>query len=128
MRKPNVENKYNLTMKDVNNLVSFDRSKITSPLFTRNRLTNTWDITGSTTKKNSDVTSLACNEFLIRVDYDGSIRVMCSTYGGMANYNFNEFFKENEIENELDLEIQEKLLETINMLLDEGILFRGDLA
>lgn len=125
MRKSIVENKYNLTMNDVNNLVPFDRSKITAPLFKSNPLTNTWDIKGNTSKKNDDITLLAFNEFLIRVFYNGPIRVICSTYGGMANYNFTEFFKESEIENELDLEIQEKLLETINMLMDEGILVRG---
>jgi hypothetical protein len=40
----------------------------------------------------------------------------------MCNYKFKNFFDYNEIENELDLEIQEKLLTKINYLIDEKIL------
>ena len=40
----------------------------------------------------------------------------------MCNYNFNKFFDYYEIENEVDLELQEKLLERINWLIDEGII------
>lgn len=40
----------------------------------------------------------------------------------MATYKFEQFFNYKEIEAELDLEIQEKLLAKINELIDSGIL------
>lgn len=40
----------------------------------------------------------------------------------MCNYNFKQFFDYSEIENEVDLELQEKLLERINWLIDEGVI------
>ena len=46
----------------------------------------------------------------------------CSAYGGMCGYNFKTFFNPKEIECEIDLEIQEKLLSRINWLIDEGII------
>ena len=54
--------------------------------------------------------------------YAGKIRLDCSTYGDMWSYNFKTFFNSKEIENELDLEIQEKLLSRINWLIDEKII------
>lgn len=42
----------------------------------------------------------------------------------MCNYKFNNFFDYREIEHEQDLEIQEKLLEKINYLIDKGILIK----
>lgn len=47
MRKPKVENKYNLKPGDIPNLVILDRSKIRSPLFWRNDVINAWCISGS---------------------------------------------------------------------------------
>ena len=38
MRKPKVKNKYNLTMKKINNLKIGDESKICEPLFWRNNI------------------------------------------------------------------------------------------
>ncbi len=40
----------------------------------------------------------------------------------MCSYNFEKFFDYAEIENEVDLELQEKLLERINWLINEGII------
>ena len=53
--------------------------------------------------------------------YKGKTRLKCSSYGGMCHYSFKEFFNPNEIENEYDLQLQEKLLERINQLLDDKI-------
>lgn len=44
----------------------------------------------------------------------------------MCGYNFKKFYDEKEIENEIDLQTQEKLLDTINHLIDEGILVMED--
>ena len=38
------------------------------------------------------------------------------------NPNFDSFFDYNDIDNEFDLELQEKLLDRINWLIDEGII------
>lgn len=40
----------------------------------------------------------------------------------MCNYKFNTFFNPKDIDCEIDLEIQEKLLSRINWLIDEGII------
>ena len=54
--------------------------------------------------------------------YAGKIQLSCSAYGGMCNYNFKKFFDPKEIDCEIDLEIQEKLLKRINWLIDERII------
>ena len=54
--------------------------------------------------------------------YAGKIRLSCSTMEDMCNYNFKKFFDYTEIDNEVDLELQEKLLERINWLIDEKII------
>ena len=53
--------------------------------------------------------------------YAGKIQLKCYAYGGMCSYNFKKFFDPKEIDCEIDLEIQEKLLKRINWLIDEGI-------
>ena len=40
----------------------------------------------------------------------------------MGKYEFCDFYNYREIENKRDLQTQEKLLEVLNMLIDEGIL------
>ena len=40
----------------------------------------------------------------------------------MCGYNFTRFFDPRDIENEHDLEVQERLLAKINELIDNGIL------
>ncbi|MDM0660059.1 hypothetical protein QTH47_13115 [Clostridium perfringens] len=51
-------------------------------------------------------------------------RVKVDSHGGMCSYNFKNFFDYKEIECDMDLEIQEKLLETVNQLIDIGILVK----
>ena len=46
----------------------------------------------------------------------------CCAFGGMCHYNFKSFFNPEEIDCEIDLEIQEKLLARINWLIDERII------
>ncbi|HHU55930.1 MAG TPA: hypothetical protein GXZ48_04490 [Acholeplasmataceae bacterium] len=120
MRKPTVQNKYNLTVADIRKLKVRDRSKIKEPLFWRNNVISAWCIL----KKYID------NEFWLRIydedakAYGGKIRVSFDVLDGMYTYRFNQFFKEKDIENEMDLKIQELALETINQLIDEGILIK----
>lgn len=125
MRQPKVENKYNLKPRDIPNLIILDRSKIKSPLFWRNNVINAWCISGSI-GTDADRRYGNDNEYWIGI-YDKPYRKKlihfhCNCWGGMGRYTFNEFFNMEEIENERDLETQEKLLEIINRLIDEKIL------
>ena len=132
MRKPRVKNNYNLDMKKVKKLRVGDRTKIGQPLFWRNNVIDAWCILGTTAKNSKDEAFGTCDEFWIGVydedakSYAGKVKVTFSSYGGMCGYNFDNFFDYSEIENEMDLEIQEKFIETINKLLDEQILVVGE--
>lgn len=127
MRKPNVENKYNLTFSDIRKLIIKDRTQIHEPLFWRNDVVHAWCISENTIKNANDKRYGTYNDYWIGIyDEDAKIKnkvkVYCSAYGGMCHYRFNHFFDKKEIESEIDLEIQEKLLAKINELLDKGIL------
>ncbi|MCK2000538.1 hypothetical protein MZM54_03905 [[Brevibacterium] frigoritolerans] len=128
MRKPKVKNRYNLKFNDLTKLKIVDRNQISEPLFWRNNVVNAWCISETTSKNNKDREYGTYNEYWIGI-YDedakscrGKIKVNCSAFGGMAHYKFKEFFNTNEMENEIDLEIQEKLLNKINELIDKQIL------
>lgn len=127
MRKPRVKNKYKLTFSDIKKLKIKDRSKLQEPLFWRNQVISAWCISETTTKNSKDSIYGTYNDYWIGIFDEESKRkkkidVMCDAYGGMATYKFKKFFDYSEIENEIDLEIQEKLLAKINFLIDEGIL------
>lgn len=121
MRKPTVENKYNLTIADVKKLKIGDRSKIKAPLFWRNNVISAWCIV--------ECVGLSEDaEYWVGI-YDedapahkGKFRFYFCTYEGMCSYEFKKFFDFSEIENKYDLEIQEKFLSKINYLIGEGIL------
>lgn len=125
MRQPKVENKYNLKPSDIPNLIILDRSRICKPLFWRNNVINAWCISGSV-GTDADRRYAADNEYWIGIYdkpyYRKMIHYHCYCWGGMGSYKFKEFFNMKEIENERDLQTQEKLLEIINKLIDEGIL------
>lgn len=127
MRKPQVDNKYNLTMAKIRCLKIADRSKVCKPLFWRNDVIGAWCICGSS-GNDMNRRFATNNEFWIGIydlnakAYAGKFRVSLSSYGGMCGYEFNKFFDEKDIDNEQDLEIQEKFLSKINELIDCGIL------
>ena len=127
MRKPRIKNKYKLTMKDVRRLKIGDRSKIKEPLFWRNNVIHAWCISETTIRNKKDDIYGTYNEYWLGIfDEDCSrkikFRVSLDSHGGMCNYRFDKFFDYKDIENEMDLEIQEKLLKKINELIDMGIL------
>lgn len=127
MRNPRIKNKYNLTMKDVRNLKINDRTQLKEPLFWRNHVVKAWCISKTTIKNQYDDIYGTYNDFWLGIfdedcDRKVKLRVNVSTHGGMCRYNFKKFFDYKEIEHEIDLEIQEKLLETVNQLIDMGIL------
>lgn len=122
MRKPRIENKYNLTPPGINNLVVLDRSKVCAPLFWRNNVIGAWCITRTTGSKSDFEFGCESDFWLGIYDEKDEIKSNFSSFGGMCNYNPSKFYDEKEIENKNDLEIQEKALEVVNRLIDEGIL------
>lgn len=124
MRKPKVKNKYNLTIKKIKRLKVADRSQVHDPLFWRNNIIGAWCISESVGNE------FMCdeNEYWIGIydwnapAYAGKFRISFSTYGGMCGYEFDKFFDEKDIDNEKDLEIQERFLAKINELIDCGVL------
>lgn len=127
MRKPQVDNKYNLTMAKIRRLKIADRSKVCEPLFWRNDVIEAWCICGSS-GNDMDRRFATNNEFWIGIyddnakTYAGKFRVHLTSYGGMCSYKFNQFFREKDIQCDNDLRIQEKFLGKINELIDLGIL------
>lgn len=125
MRNPKVENKYNLKSADVGRMIVVDRSKLCEPIFWRNTVINAWCISGSV-GTDADRQFGTDNEYWIGIYdkpyYRKDVRLSVTCWGGMGKYEFQEFFNMEEIENERDLETQEKVLEVLNMLLDNGIL------
>lgn len=125
MRKPKVENKYNLKPKDIEKAIVLDYERLKQPPFWRNDVVKAWYLTDGSGKgyygnwmdsywigfydKNANA-------------YAGKIRLTCSAMEDMCHYNFEKFFDYSEIEHEVDLELQEKLLDRINWLIDERII------
>ena len=125
MRKPKVENKYNLKPKDIERAIILDYEKLKQPPFWRNNIVQAWCLSGGSGRgyygSHMDSYWIGFYDNNAKA-YSGKIRLSCSAYEDMCNYNFKKFFDYNEIENEVDLELQEKLLSRINWLIDEGII------
>lgn len=125
MRDPKVPNKYGLTWKTIKKLEVGDESKICESLFWRNNVVNAWCISRSI-GTNVDRRFCTDNEIWIGIYdkpyYRRRVHVHVNCWGGMGKYEFCDFYNYKEIENERDLQTQEKLLEVLNMLIDEGIL------
>lgn len=125
MRKPRVENKYNLKPKDIEKATIIDYDKLTQEPFWRNNVINAWCLSGGSGKGfyggyiDSYWIGFYDND---AKSYAGKIMLKCYAMEEMCNYNFKSFFNEKEIENKWDLELQEKLLEVINWLIDERII------
>lgn len=125
MRKPRVKNKYNLKPKDIQRAVILDYERLHKPPFWRNNVVQAWclaDGTGYGYYGNwMDSYWIGFYDQDAKA-YAGKIRLSCSAMEDMCSYNFEKFFDPKEIEYEVDLELQEKLLERINWLIDEGII------
>lgn len=126
MRKPRVENKYNLKPKDIEKMRIVKPEALKQEPFWRNNVVQAYCLSGGSGK---GLYGWIDSYWIGFYDdnaksYAGKIRLSCSSYEDMCSYNFKNFFDCDEIENEVDLELQEKLLEQINWLLDEGILER----
>ena len=127
MRKPMVENKYNLTISKLKKYKVADRKLVCEPLFWRNNIIQAWCITDSAGTK-ADRHFGTDNGFWIGIydedakAYAGKFRFYFTSYGGMCGYVFDKFFDPKDIECENDMKIQEMFLEKINMLIDSGII------
>ena len=123
MRTNRVENKYHLKPKDIQKAIVLNKERLKEPPFWRNDVIGAWCLSENTMKS-----YIMDDEYWIGFydddakAYAGKIRLVCSSYGGMCNYKFDMFFNPKDIENEIDLEIQEKLLSRINWLIDEKII------
>lgn len=124
---PRVKNKYNLSTRDIRNLRVGRRDLINPNLFWWNTLTSAWFITGN---DNCNCTNSNHNEFWITI-YDinaprhaGKFTFNVTRSNGLHQYFFDEFYNPNDIESENDLIIQENFLNTINQLIDIGILVK----
>ena len=123
MRKPRVENKYNLKPKDIEKATILNYKKLQQNPFWRNNVVEAWCLSGGIS--NSDY--CAAEYWIGFYDknakaYAGKIRLKCSVMDGMFNYNFKNFFDHKEINSEHDLRLQEELLNRINWLIDEKII------
>lgn len=125
MRKPRVENKYNLKPKDIERAIILDYERLKQPPFWRNNVVKAWCLTGGSGKGYygdcMDSYWIGFYDADAKV-YAGKIRLDCTAMEDMCSYNFTKFFDYSEIGNEVDLEFQEKLLDRINWLIDEGII------
>lgn len=125
MRKPKVKNKYNIKPKDIQKAIILDREKLTQPPFWRNNVVGAWCLSDGSGKGycGGHMSSYWIGFYDEDAkSYAGKIRLSCTAYEDMCSYNFKEFFDYREIESEVDLELQEKLLDRINWLIDEGII------
>lgn len=125
MRKPRVKNKYNLKPKDIEKATILDYERLKQPPFWRNNVVNAWCLSDGAGKGYygnwMDSYWIGFYDADAKA-YAGKIRLSCSAMEDMCSYNFKKFFDYSEIEHEVDLELQEKLLNRINWLIDEGII------
>ena len=128
MRTNRIENKYHLKPKDIQKAIVLDKERLKERPFWRNDEIGAWCLSASTIKSAIEADVCAFDEYWIGFydddaeAYAGQIRLACYAYGGMCSYNFDTFFNPKDIECEMDLEIQEKLLSRINWLIDEKII------
>lgn len=139
MRKPRVENKYNLTISKIEKLQVNNRTLIQEPLFWRNEVIKAWCISDTTIRNTLDDLCSTYNNYWIGI-YDKptkrgflgetpkekTFHFSLGKYGGMCHYEFEKFFQEEDIECEIDLQIQELFLEKINELINKKILKLGE--
>ncbi len=125
MRNPKVENKYNLKPKDIQKATILNYERLQKPPFWRNDIVQAWCLSGGSGKGYfGDWMDSYWIGFYDKdaKSYAGKIRLDCTAMDDMCHYKFKKFFDYSEIENEIDLELQEKLLSRINWLIDEGII------
>lgn len=114
-------NKYNLTIAKLKKYKVLNRSLIKAPLFWRNNIINAWCI-NKIIGTNDDRHFGTDSEYWIGIYDDNKFKFNFSYYGGMCDYVFSKFFKQEDIENYNDLNVQIEFLKKINELIDLGII------
>ena len=123
-RNPKVENRHNLTYSKIQQLRVGKRELVGPPLFFWNASICAWCIYEASDKQYRE------NTYWIGIFaedaplYPGEFKFGFSSFTGICNYEFEEFFDPSKIYDEYDLIIQEKFLEKINLLIDFSILVK----
>lgn len=117
-----IKNKYNLTIPKIKKLHVINREKIGKPAFWRNDGIKAWCVSEGVGEP-CDGTSYWIGIYDEDApSYAGKFRFSFETYGGMCGWNFTKFFQSDDIENNYDLEIQNRFLKKIDCLIDDNIL------
>lgn len=117
-------NKYNLTPKNIKNLIIADWDRLKEKTWYNKAMESTghWycHLEGCN-KENKPYDDE--DEFWIGFNEDNN-KINChfSSDGGMCHYNFNQFYKLADIENKFDMMVQVNTIRWLNKLIDEGIL------
>ena len=114
-------NKYNLTIAKLKKYKILNRDLIKEPLFWRNNIINAWCI-NKIIGTNDDRYFGTDSEYWIGIYDNNKFKFNFSSYGGMCDYVFSKFFKQEDIENYNDLKVQVEFLKEINELIDLGII------
>ena len=121
--EPRVPNKYNLTIKDIENLKVGNLELVKEPLFWWNKIISAWCISCNVENESSFWIGIYS---IYAPKNSGEFKFYIDCYAGNCFYRFSEFYNPEEIENHWDMMIQEKFLEKINELIDKGILIRSE--
>ena len=62
------------------------------------------------------------DEFWIGFYGDGKVDFHFTSYGGMCGYEFKEFYKLKDMDNNFDLNVQINAIRYLNMLVEEGVI------
>jgi len=124
--KTKVKNKYNLKPSDINKLVILDRSEIDEACW-RNNVIEAYVLSKRIGSIKDDFYGTTYEVWIGIYDenakaYKNKVRYSCTSHDGMCDYKFKSFFNPKEIKNKNELKCQEFLLQTINELINIGIL------
>jgi len=119
-------NKYGFTPKNINTVKVLDWNWIKEHFgqnFAMDKDGNCWDRIIDT-----KAGAAVCDEdeFYIGFWENGRVESRFYSHGGMCGYEFEEFYKADDIENEIDMEIQAKVIELLNGLVDKGIISKPE--
>ena len=113
-----IPNKYNLTPDSIKSLKVLDWERLKEECWW-NPAINAWVYIGGV----GWIEQYGYNsEFIFIIKSNGYINFKVTSCMGMCKYLFSEFYKEDEIFAQNDFDIQAKILEWFNRLIDEGIL------
>ena len=115
-------NKYNLTPKSIKKLKILDWEQLKKETwYNKAMLSGSWwcHIEGSSNNKNYEFE----DEFWIGFnEKNNKIDCKFSSYGGMCNYNFDQFYNLSDIEDCYDMNVQVNAIKWLNRMIDENIL------